>query len=307
MPHWKLVGLMRRFLMNKLKVNMRYILIIAALMCFSACQNGKTTTANSSSASSSAISSDDASIQNSKKNDYFKDSLAYKTISFYKETKKSSLLADSNKFAYVKASYPQFADKQVFLNKEINTIITAKPWTGEPAENIEAATASFFKDYYNFKKDAPDSPAGYEWINNVEVSFQDTNLVVLTTTAYVYTGGAHGLESITYKNLDVKNKKEIALKDLFLPNFNSKLTKIAESIFRKDEGLTQTEPLENYFFENKAFTLNNNFAITKKGLLFTYNPYEIKSYAEGTTNLLIPYLKIKNLIKPKSFISTYIK
>lgn len=287
---------------------MKYILTITALLGLGACQNNKTHTERTATDSSLSINNvnDSVLIHNSPKTHLYKDSLKYKTVSFYKETKKSSLTNDSNNFAYVKAHYPKFASDQSFLNKRITSIITSEPWTGKQAKSIEAATASFFKDYYSFKKEAPDSPAGYEWNTNLSVSFQDTNLVVLTNDSYFYTGGAHGLENIIYYNLDVKNGKDLVLKDLLIPNYKSKLTAVAEIIFRKNEGLSKTEPLTSYFFENQKFVINDNFAITQKGLMFTYNPYEIKSYAEGITHLLIPYAQITDLIKSDSFISKLI-
>ncbi len=237
----------------------------------------------------------------------FKDSLPYQTIRFYKTTTKSTDPKDSAKYAYVKSNYPQFANDYVFLNNKVLSIATAEPWTGNKTYSMEKASNLFFKEYLEFKKEYPESPATYTWDEDLKVSFQDVNLLVLTDESYVYTGGAHGLESIVYFNLDLENQKELILSDLLVSNYSNKLTDVAESIFRKDEDLNPTEPLVKYFFENDIFKLTENFAITDEGLLFTYNPYEIRAYAEGTTDILIPYAKIKDLINPNSFISKYIK
>ncbi len=236
----------------------------------------------------------------------FKDSLPYQIVKFYRETKRNTNPVDSSKYAYMRASYPKFGAVHKFLNNKISAIVSAEPWTGNKAYNIEKAAEFFFKEYFEFSKEIPDSPAGYSSDNDILVISQDTNLVVLRSESYIYTGGAHGLESIIYYNMDIKGSKELTLKDLLVDNYSNRLTNIAEEIFRKDEGLTASESLEHYFFENQIFTINENFAITHKGLLFTYNPYEIKSYAEGITDLLIPYSKIKELIKPNSFISKYV-
>ena len=55
------------------------------------------------------------------------------------------------------------------------------------------------------------------------------------------------------------------------------------------------------------FALNDNFLVTPVGIRFLYNEYEIKSYAEGQTELLIPYNKIKSLLRPQSVVSQYLK
>ena len=287
---------------------MKNILLIISCLTILSCQNKKATHTESTKSDSTTIVPETDSLPKaaSIEKTNFKDSLTYKTVYYHKETKKVAIKNDSNNYGYVKAYYPVFSARHRFLNDQVINIITAAPWTGETASSMEKASEKFLKEYLDFKKDVPDSPAGYSWDQNLKVSYQDANLVVLTSDSYIYTAGAHGLESLLYFNFDVKEKKKLALKDLFIANYSKKLTEIAEQIFRKNEGLTADEPLDNYFFENKTFNLNNNFAITPKGLLFTYNPYEIKSYAEGRTNLLVPYSSITSLIKPNSFISKYV-
>ncbi len=112
-----------------------------------------------------------------------------------------------------------------------------------------------------------------------------------------YTGGAHGNTSVHYANFDLFSRKLITKADLINPVLMARFTYIGSTIFRKLEGLSPSQSLEDYFFENQKFSLNNNFLIDKKGLLFYYNPYEIRSYAEGPMNLFIPYSSIANLLK----------
>ena len=119
---------------------------------------------------------------------------------------------------------------------------------------------------------------------------------------YNYTGGAHPNSSLIYVNYDIFSRKIIKLSDLINPIMMARLTYTASTIFRKQEGLSPTESLENFFFENQKFSLNTNFLITKKGLLFYYNPYEIRSYAEGPMELLVPYSAISTLLKINPYI-----
>lgn len=287
--------------MSRLKTNIKNLFLAVFGLILMACQNQNNKHSQTDSNTTKiAVAIEEKGIS-------FKDSLPYQMVHFYKATEKSRIPADSSKYAYVKADYPTFASDQEFLNNKILNIVTAEPWTGNKHYSVEKAAQSFFKEYLEFKKDYPDSPAGYTWDDQLNVSFQDTNLVALTHVSYIYTGGAHGLQSIIYYNLDLKNNKQLELKDLLSANYSNKLTDIAESIFRKDEGLSENEGLDNYFFENNVFVINDNFIITPKGLLFTYNPYEIKAYAEGTTDLLIPYSRLTEFIKPDSFIAKYIK
>ncbi|RKD13672.1 hypothetical protein BCY91_08845 [Pelobium manganitolerans] len=277
---------------------MKNIIIPALALAFLACNNNKTGQQNTD--SSSQINENTLTAFSST------DTLPYQIKDFYRETARSKNPADSSKYAYVKASYPKFGADQDFLNRKITSLLSAEPWTGKNQHSLMKASESFFKDFETFKKEVPESPAGYAWEQSITVKFQDTNLIVFASESYVYTGGAHGMPSLLYSNFDLKNEKDIKLEDILIKDYKKPLTRVAESIFRKNEGLSQTDSLENYFFENKVFYLNDNFAVTQKGLLFTYNVYEIKSYAEGMTDLFIPYQKIKGLVKPNSIISKYI-
>ena len=40
-------------------------------------------------------------------------------------------------------------------------------------------------------------------------------------------------------------------------------------------------------FENETFTFPSNIGIDKEGLNFFYNPYEVASYADGPTKVVI--------------------
>ncbi|MNV58716.1 hypothetical protein D3C71_1511030 [compost metagenome] len=109
---------------------------------------------------------------------------------------------------------------------------------------------------------------------------------------------------MVYWNLDPKTLNEISLESLIKEGSLPELTAIGERIFRKNEKLSPTASLkDNYFFEKDTFSLNSNFTITKEGLKFLYNPYEIKAYAYGSTELIIPFSELKAIAKPNTLLS----
>jgi hypothetical protein len=121
----------------------------------------------------------------------------------------------------------------------------------------------------------------------------------LSFSDYSYTGGAHPNSNLTYLNFEVSTGKTLALSDLMKPGFEKQLTAIAEKDFRKRKGLAPQASLAEagYDFDDDQFKLNDNFAVTKDGLVFYYNPYEIAAYAGGPTELVIKWSEIKGLIK----------
>lgn len=269
---------------------MKYFVVLLFVVGLCACQN----TSNKS-----------ASIAlDSTKN---KDSLFYEMVNFKKVPDDFKNKPDSLQIAYVKASYPKFDEKQIALNSYIKKRLSSQPMDEKPSLNLETAAINFLKEYDVFRKDFPEFYAGYTWEQDFRVFKQDHQIINFIHTTSDYTGGAHGSASVFYLNWDKNQQQQINIDDLFIADYNITLTAIAEKIFRKNEGLTNTETLDNYFFENQKFVLNRNFLITNEGLKFIYNQYEIKSYAEGTTELLIPYVVISDLIKPNSVISKYKK
>ena len=52
--------------------------------------------------------------------------------------------------------------------------------------------------------------------------------------------------------------------------------------------------------------MTDNFALTKDGLKFVYNPYEIAPYAMGQQEIVIPYSELKSLLKPNALLTKII-
>ncbi|ADY51490.1 hypothetical protein Pedsa_0918 [Pseudopedobacter saltans DSM 12145] len=230
------------------------------------------------------------------------DTSSYKMVSFYKT---STECKQDTCGAIVKASYPDFESPE--LQKFVNQIIT-NDIANRGNLKLETLADSFINDFMKFKKDYPESVAGYQWIQTLKVDDNRSKLITFTHDNYSFTGGAHGLGTISYFNYSKEQNRALKLDDLIKQGQYNNLVKVGEEIFRKDEKLSPEQSLEeNYFFENGQFGLPNNFLITDKGLLFTYNPYEIKAYAYGTTDLLIPYDRMKEIINPGSVLATYVK
>ncbi len=119
----------------------------------------------------------------------------------------------------------------------------------------------------------------------------------LTASGYYSTQKDKKNPDISF-NYDVRNRNVFTLASQLKPGMLNQLKAIAERIFRKNEGLTSTQDLDGYFFENGKFDLTDNFTITAKGLMFMYDYYEIKPFAAGTTNLVIPFNDLKDLVIP---------
>ena len=126
----------------------------------------------------------------------------------------------------------------------------------------------------------------------VEVVTNEKGILCLNVGGYEYGGGAHGYGWVSYMNFDVATGKVLELKDLLVTNYSDRLNEIAARIFF---GITENDGM--LFDEDpNNFKLNDNFAITGGGLIFTFNPYEIAPYVAGMPEVTIPYRDMEALI-----------
>lgn len=270
---------------------MRKLLIGVICLCIFACQseNKNKLAADSIGAGSTTEPADTLTF-------------TYDSVKVYSKTpvSRDANVTDTAKAVIV---FPKFTDGT--LNKLIEARVcknTANPdVTYNSYQEVANSFVKAFDEYMTYDEDHIQT-----WFLDVKVNVirQSAGLVALKFTQVDYMGGAHPNSSFTYVNYDPASKAILTLDSVLKSNTFSKLQTIAEQIFRKNEGLTPDQSLANtHFFDKDTFHLNSNFTITKAGLEFLYNPYEIKPYAAGVTNLIIPYSAITDLIKPNSILS----
>ena len=207
-------------------------------------------------------------------------------------------------------TYPEFKNSKA-LNDSVKNILFNLFWndtTIEPDTDLQKYVSQFINVYEQSKKSGEAKGRIFTLQSGAKVIREDSSLTTLEIGGYMFQGGAHGATITGLFNWNTKANKVIRLDDLFIKDYEAKLNEIADTIFRKQEHLSDTSSLaHDYFFKNNQFALNNNFLITPVGLRFLYNQYEIKPYSAGQTNLLIPYKKIKSLLLPNTVVAQYIK
>jgi hypothetical protein len=161
-----------------------------------------------------------------------------------------------------------------------------------------------YKSFEDFKKSAfnPDAEGGFNQEFICEPSMVDSKILSFSFINYTYYfGAAHPGTFINYENFDLSTGNVITLEDLLIPNYKKELNAIAEQKFVQELGK------EGWDFEPGKFTTTENFLITKAGLYFTFNQYEIGPYSAGSPSFLIPYKNIAHLFKENSLLINYFK
>ncbi len=124
-------------------------------------------------------------------------------------------------------------------------------------------------------------------------------LISLVYTQYQYTGGAHGLQSVSCLVVDVNKGRVVRLADLFTAGYEKQLIEQLEKEFRREYDIPEGEPLngENGLLFDPHLPVTSNFYLTKEGIGFVYNPYEVAPYVVGEINLFLPFSSLKGLLR----------
>ncbi len=154
-----------------------------------------------------------------------------------------------------------------------------------------------------FKNDSDAKGTWYEHIRIIPFAYTDSTYTLLENRV-TYTGGAHGNDEILLHIYDRKNNNELELKDIFNKSELEQLSKIAEKKYREEQKLKKTDSMKKAGWFSDEFQLTKNFCLTSKGILFHYNPYEIKPYSEGSTEIFLTNKELTSIVKENPYFAS---
>lgn len=205
-------------------------------------------------------------------------------------------VAEDSYLVGISGYYPKFSQVDESFNKKIAQFVTSgiAEFKKEANDNYQARLETGGDDF--LKQFESSGEFTYQIITDIVQSNND--FISMTITVAGYSGGAHGYETTTSFNYDVKDKKEIEL-DYFFPNnpdvlktvsdiSRSQLTpKIQEAMdqksldpFTKEMLADGTDPLKPINF--KVFTFTNDT------LTIYFGQYQVAAYAYGQFTVDIP-------------------
>lgn len=231
------------------------------------------------------------------------DTISYELKSISKEF--GDCEGETNGCITAVVEYLNLTNNQPVAFQKINTQLEAV--IKENAPTVEASLDSFLAEAKAFFAEYPDVPTGYGMELKQSVLLNSPTLLTIEEFSYAYTGGAHGNYGTSYYNFDATTGQMLTLKDILIADYQASLKDKVEAIFKKiylEEGMTKYSEA-GFYFENDIFTMTDNFAITKEGVKFLYNPYEIAPYAMGQQEIVIPYKDLEGLLKANSVISYF--
>ena len=141
-------------------------------------------------------------------------------------------------------------------------------------------------------------------VGATQFSFATNSIISGDLIQNVYYGGAHGgiwHSTFTY---DFKRDRDLKLEEIFAPksDYLKSLAFLCRGALHKSLGMSVGDDTE-WLERGSAPTVANysNWNITPTGLLITFSDYQVASYAQGESKVLIPYSKIKHIMKPEFY------
>lgn len=213
-------------------------------------------------------------------------------------------VAGSEGCTYIRFDYPTVVEAPVGTAVEaitgaIDSFLEAPLRPEEEPSSVNALMTRFLSDYAAFKTSQPSSGESWFLERKAFVLRSAPNLLSLSFLERSYLGGAHGLATVRYQNLDPVTGAEKLLTDLLKDGALAELTRLAEARFRQVRGVAEGTTLKDagFTFENDAFALAQNFSLRDDGLAFYYNPYDVAPYAMGPTEIVLTRDEIRDLLK----------
>jgi hypothetical protein len=206
-----------------------------------------------------------------------------KTVEF-KEVAKTT---DTNKL--VEINIPEASgqdDVSKAINKSIAQLVINSLNTNETAgsefNTVEESINAFNNEYQAFKAEFPDSAIAWEAQIDGEVMYQSADVISISITNYLNTGGAHGSLTISFLNFNAQTGKLLKNEDLFEDYLA--FTKLANTYFNEE-----IADKKEAYFEPDNFTLPENIGFNEEGVILLYNTYEVAPYSSGITEIHIPW------------------
>ena len=165
----------------------------------------------------------------------------------------------------------------------------------EASENFTESTRKKEKLHRNT------SYKGWASLVQADVVLNTRTLVSLRFNSYGFTGGAHGNPSVQFVTLERSSSRQLYLQDIVENNRLVDLERINSDALRSERHIQPGQSFKEagLFVHGNQLPLPHNFLLTPRGLLMSYNYYEIASYTQGIINYTIPFAALKGIIKQK--------
>ena len=181
----------------------------------------------------------------------------------------------------------------------------------EPASLAQFAADRYFDLVHHEYANSEELPHYLHMNFNLRARILTHQFVTFQQTIHSHGGGAHGYFTEKLISYDFINKQEIDCEYLFKPQYKKDIEKLFIDCVCNDLKFAYMENANDRNAVIEKFSMrdeNNNPSgelilpqpgLTKEGIVFSFQPYDISSYAAGTFHFIIPYENVKPFLTEK--------
>ena len=170
----------------------------------------------------------------------------------------------------------------------------------EPGKLLEGIKQVYFENYLATNEGIYNETmaSGFNWqsLKFMHVLLNSSHILCFYIDHYAFTGGAHGIQTRHFTIVNLWTGKEVVLKNIFKENTEAQLGSILSEKIHGINHLPTTQSLKDAGFFDDTIKPTDNFYITRDGIGFFYNQYDIAPYAAGSIDVFIPFRELKDLL-----------
>ena len=173
----------------------------------------------------------------------------------------------------------------------------------DPDHLLSTIKGLYFKNYKSANEDIyQEGASSFNWekIKEVRILHNEHDILSLENYDYGFTGGAHGLSFSKFQVIDLKDGQRIGLDEIFRDGYRNDLRDIIYQEVRNLYNLERNQSLVDAGFYNDLIDPSDNFYLTKDGIGFYYNQYEVAPFAMGSVDIFLNYNKVKKILRTGS-------
>ncbi len=140
--------------------------------------------------------------------------------------------------------------------------------------------------------------SGFNWrsLKFLHILMNGSHILSFYIDHYAFTGGAHGIQTRQFTVVNLWTGKEVELKNIFKENTEAQLSSILSDKIHEMNHLPTTQSLKDAGFFSDTVKPTDNFYITREGIGFFYNQYDIAPYASGSIDVFVPFRELKDVL-----------
>ena len=178
---------------------------------------------------------------------------------------------------------------------------TGKPIKiSQPAKLLDGMKEVYFENYLGTNEgiynETMASSFNWQSMKFLHILMNGSHILSFYIDHYAFTGGAHGLQTREFTVVSLWTGKEIQLKDIFKEGSEERLITLISDKIHLMNHMPTNQSLKDAGFFTDTIKPSENFYLTREGIGFYYNQYDIAPYASGNIDIFLPYSELKEVL-----------